>query len=85
MNDLGIEGRREKGHWLNNRAENSHLPLRRRERVMQRFQRIKSLQKFASVYFNVHNHFSSDHHLINRATYKTTRSAGLAEWQNLMA
>ncbi|MEM1053802.1 MAG: IS6 family transposase [Pseudomonadota bacterium] len=85
MNELGIEDRREMGRWKNNRAENSHLLFRRRERVMQRFRRMKSLQKFASVHANVHNHFSSDRHLTDRQTYKTTRSAALAGWQNLMA
>ncbi len=57
LEDLGIADRREVGRWLNNRVENSHLPLRIRERVMQRFRRMKSLQKFASVDANVHNHF----------------------------
>ena len=85
MSDLGIEGRREMGRWLNNRVENSHLPLRRRERVMQRFRRMKSLQKFASVHANVHNHFNSDRHLADRQTYKATRPAALADWQSLMA
>lgn len=85
LKDLGIEDRREMGRWLNNRAENSHLPFRRRERVMQRFRRMKSLQKFASVHANVHNHFNSERHLIDRQTYKTRRSTALAEWQNLMA
>ena len=85
MLELGIQDRREMGHWKNNRVENSHLPLRRRERAMQRFRRMKSLQKFASVHANVHNHFNSDRHLIDRQTYKTNRSAALAEWQNLMA
>jgi putative transposase len=37
MKDLGVEDRRETGRWLNNRAENSHLLLRRRERAMLRF------------------------------------------------
>jgi len=45
-------------------AENSHPPFRRRERAMLRFRQMKSLQKFASVHANVHNHFSSDRHLI---------------------
>ena len=85
MRDLGIEDRREMGRWLNNRAENSHLPFRRRERAMLRFRQMKSLQKFASVHANVHNHFNQDRHLINRQTYKVKRSAALAEWQNLMA
>jgi putative transposase len=46
------------GRWNNNRAENSHLPFRRRERAMIRFRRMKTLQKFVSVHASVHNHFS---------------------------
>ena len=83
MKELGIEERRETGRWLNNRAENSHLPLRRRERVMLRFRRMKSLQKYASVHANVYNHFNSEHYLIDRQTYKNRRSAALVEWQTL--
>jgi len=85
MRELGIEDRREMGRWKNNRAENSHLPFRRRERIMQRFRQTKTLQKFASVHANVHNHFNSQRHLVDRETYKTHRSAALAEWQNLTA
>lgn len=85
MRELGNLERREVGRWLNNRAENSHLPFRRRERAMLRFRQMKSLQKFASVHANVHNHFNQDRHLIDRQTYKEYRSAALAEWQNLMA
>ncbi|HKX77451.1 MAG TPA: IS6 family transposase, partial [Novosphingobium sp.] len=59
--------------------------FRRRERAMLRFQRVKSLQKFASVHANVHNHFQLERHLVDRTTYKEHRSGGLAEWQNLMA
>jgi putative transposase len=85
MRELGNLERQEIGRWLNNRAENSHLPFRRRERAMLRFRQMKSLQKFASVHANVHNHFNSERHLTDRQTYKTARSAALAEWQNLMA
>jgi len=85
MNDLGVEDRRSVGRWLNNRIENSHLPLRRKERVMLRFRQMKTLQKFASVHANVYNHFNSDRHLTDRQTYKANRSAALAEWQSLMA
>lgn len=85
MRDLGNLHLREMGRRLNNRAENSHLPFRRRERAMLRFRKTKSLQKFASVHANVHNHFNSQRHLVDRQTYKTCRSAALAEWQNLMA
>jgi putative transposase len=52
---------------------------------MLRFRQMKSLQKFASVHANVHNHFNLERHLIDRQTYKTRRAAAMAEWQNLMA
>ena len=57
MNELGNADKQEVGRWANNRVENSHLPFRRRERAMLRFRQMKSLQKFASVHANVHNHF----------------------------
>ena len=44
---------------------------------------MKSLQKFASVDANVHNHFNLERHLIDRQTYKDRRSAALTEWQSL--
>ena len=83
MRQLGNLDRREMGRWKNNRAENSHLPFRRRERAMQRFRRMKSLQKFASVHASFHNHFNHERHLVDRQTYRTCRSAALAEWQSL--
>ena len=68
LKDLGRGDDREMGRWLNNRAENSHLPFRRRERAMLRFRRMRTLQKFASVHASVHNHFPTERHLLNRAT-----------------
>ena len=47
LKDLGRGDDREMGRWLNNRAENSHLPFRRRERAMLRFRRMQTLQTFA--------------------------------------
>jgi putative transposase len=85
MVELGCEDKQEVGRWANNRVENSHLSFRRRERAMLRFRRMASLQKFASVHANVHNHFNSERHLVDRATYKFLRSAALAEWRSLMA
>ena len=84
MKELGNEQKQEVGRYANNRCENSHLPFRRRERAMLRFRRMKSLQKFASVHANVHNHFSQERHLVDRETYKTRRSAAFAEWQILV-
>ena len=85
MWELGNLERREMGQWLNNRAENSHLPFRRRERAMLRLRQMKSLQRFASVHASFHNHFNSERHLVSREIYKERRSAALAEWQNLAA
>ncbi len=85
MDKLGNAQKQQTGRWLNNRAENSHLPLRRRERAMLRFRQMKSLQKFASIHASLHNHFNSERHLVDRQTYRTRRSAALAEWQSLTA
>lgn len=81
--ELGCRDRQEIGCWANDRVENSHLPFRRRERAMLRFRQMKTLQKFASVHANVHNHFSLERHLIDRQSYRERRSAALAEWQGL--
>lgn len=85
MRQLGNLDRRELGRWLKNRVENAHLPFRRRERAMQRFRRMKSLQKFASVHASFHNHFAQERRLVDRQTYRTRHSAALAEWQSLAA
>ena len=85
MTELGNADKQEVGRWANNRVENSHLPFRRRERAMQRFRRMKTLQQFASVHASFHNHFNQDRHLICRQDYKARRSAALAEWKTLMA
>ena len=71
--------------YLNNRAENSHQPFRRRERAMLRFRRMRSLQKFAAVHSSVFNHFNSDRSLSSRNVYKLNRTAALAEWRGLCA
>ena len=84
MKEIGNADRQETGRWLNNRAENSHLPFRRRERAMIRFRRMKTLQKFAAVHGTLHNHFSQDRHLISRDLYRERRSAALAEWRAVM-
>jgi putative transposase len=84
LKEIGNADRQEVGRWLNNRAENSHQPFRRRERAMERFRRMKTLQKFAAVHGTVHNHFSQERHLISRDLYRERRSAALAEWREVM-
>jgi putative transposase len=83
MKVIGNAQRQETGRWLNNRAENSHLPFRRRERAMLRFRSMRSLQKFVAVHSSVHNHFNSERHLYSRDNFKLNRAAALAEWRDL--
>ena len=85
MKDIGNAQRQETGRWLNNRAENSHLPFRRRERAMLRFRRTKTLQKFASVHASVSNHFNQERSLTSRDIFKINRAAALNEWRQLCA
>ena len=85
MKAIGNASRQETGRWQNNRAENSHLPFRRRERAMLRFRQMRSLQKFVAVHASVHNHFNQERHLYSRSNFKLNRTAALAEWRGLCA
>ena len=85
LRDVSMASRQVCGRWLNNRAENSHQPFRRREGAMARFRDVKTLQKFASVHASVHNHFNPDRHLNRRQIFKQNRAAALAEWRQLAA
>ncbi|SDM04299.1 IS6 family transposase [Aliiruegeria lutimaris] len=85
LREIGAADRQETGRWLNNRAENSHLPFRRRERAMQRFRRMRSLQMFAAIDASVINHFNSERCLSSRANFKKNRAAALDEWRQLCA
>ena len=85
MKVIGNADRQETGRWQNNRAENSHLPFRRRERAMLRFRQMRSLQKFVSVHASVQNHFNQERHLYSRINFKLNRAAALAEWRQLLS
>ncbi len=66
MKIIGNGPTREVRRWLNNRAENCHLPFRRQEYAMLKFRRMQSLQKFTSIHSSVQNHFNLARHLIDR-------------------
>ena len=83
MNVIGNAACQETGQWLNNRAENSHQPFRRRVQAMVQFRSIKSLQKFASIHSSLHNHFNQERHLYDRRDFKLNRTAALAGWRQL--
>ena len=83
MKEIGNADRQETEHWLNNRAENSHQPFRRRERAMLRFRRMRTLQKFVAVHASFHNHFNAERHLYNGSNFKLNCVAALTDWRGL--
>ena len=68
----------EQGLRKNNRAENSHQPVRRRERKMQRFKSARSAQRFLSMHAAVHNTFNLQRHLVSRSTLRIFRAEARA-------
>jgi len=79
--ELHLTCRQEQGLRMNNRAENSHQVVRRRERKMQRFKSAGSTQRFLSVHATVHNTFYLQRHLISRSTLRKFRAEAMAHWQ----
>ncbi len=83
--ELGLAARHEQGLRKNNRAENSHQAVRRRERKMQRFKSAGSAQRFLSVHSAVHNTFNLQRHLISRNTLRLFRAEAMERWQHATA
>ena len=75
----------EQGLRQNNRAENSHQPVRRREHKMQRFKSARSAQRFLSMHAAVHNTFNLQRHLVSRATLRIFRAEAADQWRNAVA
>ncbi len=85
MKVVGVVDRQVCGQWLNNRAENSHQPFRRREGAMARVRDVKTLHNFAAAQASIRNHFSHDRQLNRRDIFKQNRATALAEWRQLAA
>jgi putative transposase len=75
----------EQGLRMNNRAENSHQAVRRRERKIQRFKSARSAQRFLSMHAVVHNTFNLQRHLVSRSTLRIFRAEAANQWQNAAA
>ena len=78
---LRLAVRHEQGLRKNNRAENSHLPVRRRERKMQRFKSPGSAQRFLSLHASVQNTFNVQRHLVSRNTLRAFRGEAFQNWR----
>src|SRR5262245_62851759 len=70
LREIGFSQRHEQGLRANNRAENSHQPVRRRERKMQGFKSARSAQRFVSVHAAVYNTFNVQRQLVSRPTHR---------------
>jgi len=82
LRDLSALKRHQPGRLRdNNRAENSHLPVRRRERKMQLFKSQGQAQRFVSTHSAIYNTFNTERHLVSRKTMRTYRDRAFAEWQ----
>jgi len=81
MKVLHLQGRHRPGGMReNNRAENSHLIIRRRERKQQRFKSQGSAQRFLSSHGPIYNAFNLQPHLISRPGLRTLRDHAEAAW-----
>ena len=76
----GVEHRRHKG--LNNRAENSHRPVRKRERTLQRFKPPAHAQQFLEPFSAVQNHFRPRRHLLPAEHYRQLRRTRFQQWRD---
>ena len=78
---LGVAWRHDTGRWKNNRAENSHQPLRQRERRLKRFKSPGSAQRFLSIHAAIYNVFNIQRHLTSRRTLRVFRDQAMLTWR----
>jgi putative transposase len=79
--DLELGGEHRQSRYLNNRAENSHQPTRKRERHMQRFKSPGQAQRFLSAHGPIHQHFRPRRHRMTATEYRAARAQAFAVWQ----
>ena len=85
LKDMGLAKHHGFGGRKNNRAENSHLPVRQRERRMQGFKSARSAQRFLSTYATVYITFNVQRHLVSRKTLRQFRNQAMSLWQTATA
>ncbi len=85
LRDLRLGNLHETGHRRNNRAQSSHVPVRRRERKMQRFKSQGAAQQFLSTHGPIYNLFNVQRHLLSRRTLRTFRDHAVAQWRSVTA
>jgi transposase-like protein len=82
VRSLGLTSRHRPGGMReNNRAENSHLVIRRRERKQQKFKSQGSAQRFLSNHAAIYNTYNLQPHLISRPGLRTLRAQANKAWE----
>jgi putative transposase len=81
VRDLGLSSKHVRGKRKNNRAESSHVPIRRRERKMQGFRSAGSAQRFLAIHAAVANTFTTCRHLVSARTHRLLRNQAFLAWQ----
>jgi transposase-like protein len=82
---IGLAAEHDRSLRANNRAENSHQPVRRRERKLQRFESRGSAHHFLNIYSATYNTFYHQRHLNRRPYYKELRTASFDAWKTASA
>ena len=82
---LGLTAEHIDNKRANNRAENSHQPVRRRERKQQRFKSPGSAQRFLNIQSAVYNTFYVQRHLLRRSLFKRFRTDAFNAWKTATA
>lgn len=82
---IGLKAAHDRGLRANNRAENSHQPIQRRERKLQRFKSPGSAQRFLAVHAATFNIFTHQRHLLRRPHFKELRAGSFRTWARASA
>jgi putative transposase len=85
LRNIGAMDLQNTRQYKNNQVENSHLHFRRRERGMNKFRLMRSLQKFTVIHSSFLNHFNHQRHLENRQTFKNLRQNSVDSWKEIFA
>ena len=82
---IGLTAEHDRGLHANNRAENSHPPVRRRERKQQSFKSPGSAQRFLAIHAATYNAFFHQRHLLRRPHFKELRASSFCTWADASA
>lgn len=82
VRDLGLSAVHIQAKSKNNRAESSHVPIRRRERKMQGFRSSGLAQRFLALHTAVANTFATSRHLVSTDSHRFLRGQAFAAWRD---